>query len=75
MSTQNAALKAHLLAHSSITQLSATITLGILRLSERIRELAAEGWNIAHNKIKVPTRYGKSAWVTEYVLISAPVVA
>lgn len=69
MTTQNTALKAHLIAHKSITQLNATINLGILRLSERIREIELDGWRISHDTRCDLNRYGKPVRFTEYVLL------
>ena len=70
--TQNACLKQHLMQHKSITQFNATITLGILRLSERIREIEMDGWRISHDTRCDLNRYGKPVRFTEYVLLAMP---
>ena len=67
--TQNAFLKQYLIQHKSITQLNATINLGILRLSERIREIEMDGWRISHDTRRDLNRYGKHVRFTEYVLL------
>lgn len=51
-----------------LTQLEAFNRLGCCRLSERIRELEADGYLIEHLSVKVPTREGM-ARVTRYRLI------
>jgi hypothetical protein len=67
--TQLEALKKYLDRHESITQLKATVDLGILRLSERIRELESlYGYEFYRKSVKVDTRYGKSR-VVEYCLL------
>ena len=43
----------HLLTGASITPLEALHIAGSLRLSERIRELEAEGISISHTMVKV----------------------
>ena len=60
----------HLESGNPITQLEATMRYGILRLSERIRELEAVGCVIEHQRVSVPNREGKKAMVTRYSLIS-----
>lgn len=71
MKTQLAELEKYFKRNSRLTQHQATIELGIMRLSERIRELEAKGWVFLHNRIEVPTRYTK-AFVTQYVLLQRP---
>jgi Helix-turn-helix domain len=71
MTTQLEALDKYFRRHSRLTQHQATIELGIMRLSERIRELEAKGWVFLHNRIEVPTRYTK-AFVTQYVFLQRP---
>jgi len=66
--TQINQLKAYFKANKAITQLTAMRDMGILRLSERIREMERSGWSFEHNTVTVPTRSGKPARVTEYVL-------
>jgi DNA-binding HxlR family transcriptional regulator len=67
--SQNAQVLMHLEAGQPITQLEATMKYGILRLSERIRELERLGCVINHESVSVPTRSGKSATVTRYTLL------
>lgn len=71
MTTQLAELEKYFRRNSRLTQHQATIELGIMRLSERIRELEAKGWVFHHNRIEVPTRYTK-ARVCQYVLLQRP---
>lgn len=71
MATQLAELEKYFRRNSRLTQHQATIQLGIMRLSERIRELEAKGWIFLHNRIEVPTRYTK-ARVCQYVLLQRP---
>lgn len=73
--TQNEILKKHFSNFKRLTQRDATIHMGIMRLSERVRELEREGWIFAHNMIQVPTRYGKQVRVAQYELKAAPKVA
>ena len=70
--TQNARLLVHLETRGPITQRDAFILLGIMRLSQRVRELEDLGYVIQHERIKVPTREGEEANVTRYTLISEP---
>ena len=72
MSAQNARLLCYLQAGKGVTQLEAFNSLGICRLSERIRELERLGWTIKHESVSVPTRSGKNATVTRYSLLSEP---
>lgn len=66
---QNSLLLDYLEHHSEgITQLEAFNTLGICRLSERARELQANGIDIKHTPVTVPTRNGKTAHVMRYTL-------
>lgn len=71
MKTQLAELEKYFRRNSRLTQHQAMVELGIMRLSERIRELEAKGWVFHHNRIEVPTRYTK-AFVTQYVLLQRP---
>jgi hypothetical protein len=50
------------------TQLEAVTTLGVLRLSERIRELAKDGYIIEHIPMDVTNRFGKKCRVMLYKL-------
>lgn len=65
-------LRAFFLRHTTLTQMEAFTGLGIARLSERVREMESQGWTFLHKRIEVPTRYGKSAYVCQYVLLSKP---
>lgn len=66
MASQNARLLAHLESHpQGISQLEAFNTLGICRLSERVREIERLGYLIEH--IREKTAGG--AHVTRYKLI------
>ena len=71
MKTQLAELEKYFRRNSRLTQHQATIELGIMRLSERIRELEAQGWVFLHKMIDAPTRYTK-ARVCQYVLLQRP---
>jgi len=67
--TQNSLLLQFLEQHpQGITQLDAFNTLGICRLSERIRELERLGVNISHVPAEVPVRDGRTAHVVRYTL-------
>lgn len=46
--TQKELLKFHFKRNKSITQLSATLLYGILRISERVREMERKGWVFDH---------------------------
>lgn len=54
--SQKETILAHLLTGQAITPLSALSLCGTLRLSERIRELEAEGVQIMHNMVSVGTK-------------------
>lgn len=69
--SQNAKLISYLSQHGSITTLEAVQELGVLRLSERVRECERLGWVFAHTRTQVPTRDGH-AYVTRYSLIREP---
>lgn len=71
MKTQRAELEKYFKRNNRLTQHQATLELGIMRLSERIRELEAQGWVFLHQMIEVPTRYTK-ARVCQYVLLQRP---
>jgi len=67
--TQNARLLAYLEAHpGGITQLEAFNALGCCRLSERVREIEALGYVLAHDA----ERTQSGARVIRYRLISVP---
>lgn len=70
MKTQLEELTKYFKRNSRLTQHQA-FEMGIMRLSERIRELESQGWVFLHNRIEVPTRYTK-AFVTQYVLLQRP---
>ena len=51
-----------------ITQLEAVVKLGILRLSERCRELESEGYRIGRETEKKIGAYGHSVRYTRYFM-------
>ena len=61
--SQKEAILDHLMTGASITPLEALKIAGSLRLSERIRELEADGVSIAHTMVKVGRK-----WVCSYKL-------
>ena len=65
---QNARLLSYLEQHGSITSLEAVDNLGILRLSERVREIEKLGIQINHCPVEVPNRFGQTCHITRYVL-------
>lgn len=66
--SQNDRILKYLESHGSITTMEAFIELGVTRLSGRIYELKENGYNICGRDVKVPTRTGGMATVTEYSL-------
>ena len=67
---QNQALLKYLKRNrSGITQWTAAFDLGILRLSERIRELESEGHTIHRHRERGENRYGNPVSVVKYKLI------
>ena len=69
MNTQKVRLLKYLQKFGSITTQQAMSQLSILRLSERIRELEADGIQINHlAKVKVQNIFGEDFYVTKYVL-------
>lgn len=56
------------LKRKSITQLEAARDLGCMRLSERIRELEAEGMKIKRKRVSVCNRFGEPCRVVRYSL-------
>ena len=58
----------HLKAGNPVTTLIAMKKYGICRLSERIRELEAEGYNILHTRIEVMNRHGHMTHPMKYTL-------
>lgn len=71
MKTQLEELEKYFKRNSRLTQHQATLELGIMRLSERIRDLEFKGWVFNHKMIDAPTRYTK-ARVCQYVLLQRP---
>ena len=65
--TQDAIVLKHLQERGSITALSAVNDYGILRLSERIRELKAAGYEIDSTTETGLNRYGAKTRYTRYV--------
>jgi len=66
--SQNAKLLSYLERHNGITTFEATLQLGICRLSERVREIEALGYVLAHDAERTPS----GARVIRYRLISVP---
>lgn len=66
--TQNQALLKYLKTHKGITQWDAADKLGILRLSERIRELERSGHYIRHSRNAKENRYGHRVGFVRYSL-------
>ena len=50
----------------SITSAQAIVDLGVYRLSARISELKANGWDIERKMIKDTNRYGETVFFAEY---------
>ena len=66
---QKQALLSYLKNHKGgITQFTAVMELGILRLSERIRELENDGIKIIRVKMHAVGRYGHAVHPTKYKL-------
>ena len=66
--TQRERVKRHLIEHGSITNVEA-FQMQILRLSERIRELEADGFRIDGDWVR---EGGKKSGTYRYVLVGAP---
>ena len=66
--TQCEAIKEYMKNCGSISQMEAARDIGCLRLSERIRELQAQGVKIRKMKECCSTRTGKKSWYTRYSL-------
>ena len=66
--TQNEALLKYLKKHKGITQWDAAEKLGILRLSERVRELESDGYLIARSSCNKTNRYGHNSRFVRYSL-------
>jgi hypothetical protein len=70
--SQNATLRSHFIRYKAITQLEATIDYGILRLSERVRELEQQGYVFAHVMKSTPQSRGAVGRYCQYVLVRSP---
>ena len=71
MYTQKVRLLKYLNKHKSITTMQAMSQLGIMRLSERIRELEADGVKINHiARWRTKNMFGEECFVTKYCLKS-----
>jgi hypothetical protein len=68
MHTQRIRLTKYLNKYKGITTLQAVEQLGILRLSERIRELEKEGHRINRFRITVKNRFNEDCRVMKYCL-------
>lgn len=68
--TQIQALKSYFKRRKTLTQREAMTDLGIMRLSERIRELERTGYQFVHGRVPVASRYG-STTITRYRLVKA----
>lgn len=69
MKTQEMQVLDYIRKHGSITQLQATLELGITRLSARIWTLRHKlGFEIRDEYIEVPTRNGGTARVKRYYI-------
>ncbi len=71
MKNQRQRLLEWLKKNRAITTKGAIENLGVLRASERIRELIAEGNDIARERVTVQNKYGESCRVARYRLIRA----
>jgi len=68
MKSQNTRLLSYLRKYKNITPLQAIDKLGIMRLSERIRELIADGHKIDRLRKVVKNRFNQDVRVGYYVL-------
>lgn len=66
--SQKETIITHLKRHRSITTLGAITAYGIMRLSERVRELKADGHKIKTDRIEVNNRHGGKSRVARYRL-------
>lgn len=71
MKNQRQRLLEWLKKNRAVTTKGAIENLGILRASERVRELIAEGNDIARERVVVQNKYGESCRVARYRLIKA----
>lgn len=71
MKNQRDRLLSWLKQHRAITTKGAIEQLAIYRVSERIRELLAEGHDISRERITVHNKYGEECRVARYRLIKA----
>ena len=69
MYSQHVRLEKYLKKHKSINVFQAIQELSILRLSERIRFLQANGLNIDKKWITVKNRFGEDCRVVKYCLV------
>ena len=65
-------IKNHFKSSKFISQYQATMVYGILRLSERIRELEWQGWQFSHVMIYKTYPSGKNRKFMEYRLLGRP---
>lgn len=72
MTDQNRMLLDHLTNHKTITAYEAMTNLGIGRLSARVYDLRAEGYDISLTIKTGRNRYGKPVHYGEYRLEAAP---
>lgn len=66
--SQNDRIVRYMNEYGGITTMDAFMELGVTRLASRICEIRNEGYTVCGRSIKVPTRHGKTAIVTEYSL-------
>ncbi len=67
--TQNQLILDHLEKYGRITAREAYENYGIMRLASRISDLKRQGYRFSTDRIKVATRRGEDAWVTDYRLL------
>lgn len=65
--TQKQRVLAYLKRHGNLTQMQAFTELGVMRLSQRVAELEADGVKIKHIRAKVWNRFGDPCYVTRYL--------
>ena len=70
--SQNATLREHFKQTKAITQFEATIDYGILRLSERIREMEEQGYQFKHVMKSTPNSRGAVGRYCQYILVRSP---
>lgn len=69
LDTQNALVLEHMQKHGIITSMQAFSEYGVTRLSARIFELRAAGYNINSKNINSVDRRGKACHYSEYSLV------